>query len=320
MSSDFVCWSFGTRHTRTYWTNTQLQAWRAVKGYIYISWPSTLLPPICKPQELLQEPGLQKLEPTLTCFYAQGTCQAADCHQARFIKALQHNTASCNISVSLKGQPNALAVSCWCLCFVERSTRDLPARDVQSWHYPRSNEQKSWNLVIICGRGGDTCQRPSILSRETLLPCLAWTYYLHAQFMNASQTNRQKSQDTLWCLWLLSTLSCGDLHARTRRNWGHSGVVEFCSASYEHHASPPAAPDPRLTKSLILTCAPQGLRAGRQATLGLWVLKWVGKFHTLANASFKKVLAAETMLLLSFQVLWPRMKQWAGWPLSAYNL
>lgn len=43
-------------------------------------------------------------------------------------------TQRANISVSMKGQPNALAVSCWCLCFAERSTRDLPARDVQSWH------------------------------------------------------------------------------------------------------------------------------------------------------------------------------------------
>lgn len=185
MSSDFVCWSLETQHTRTYWTNTQLEAWRAVKGYIMTKHTSTSNFASLKNWEMGEDSreipsSREKFAGSSKnlAFRNLNLLWPADCHQVRCIKAWQHNTASCNISVSLKGQPNALAVSCWCLCFAERSTRDLPARDVQSWHYPRSSEQKSWNLVMICGRGGDTRQRPSILSRETLLPCLALSYLL----------------------------------------------------------------------------------------------------------------------------------------------
>ena len=76
--------------------------------------------------------------------------------------------------------------------------------------------------------------------------------------------------------------------------------LNFAALAMTNHASPPAAPDPRLTKSLVLTCAPQGLRAGRQATSGLWVL-WVKDLHTIANASFKKVFADDAASIISVE-------------------
>lgn len=121
---------------------------------------------------------------------------------------------------------------------------------------------------------------------------------------------------TIWLTW------SWDLHARNQRNRGQPGVIEFCSASHEQSCVSTGRTWPSVNQ-----VSSSDLRATRAES---WTSGYVGLVGVVGKrlAHNCKCQLQESVckrccfyhfswIWISVAVRWPRLKQLAGWPVSA---